>query len=469
MNGRDRGISAVKVLYNVIPRSLVLLLLPLWLFIDPTPASSQLTLPTGDRKWMEFTTESGLPSNHVYYVVETRDGTVWAGTSAGLAWYDGYRWCRIDTPSELRGERVWSMTRFSHDSLLVNAGGGLYAGNRFGFHLTHGQAASSVIEFSDNALLLCINNSLYTSSGGRISPLLADSALTQGKTYAVIGSNAGTPYAVLRSGLYRWNGKRWNQVLSSATGRLRMRLIQENEPGTMVALISTPVPERGLVQIKQNKLSVLRSWTSGDYIVAADLGANDDVVLARESGTLELIENGVTKALESPPSGFRNIELVQFRPNGDIWVGTASGLYLYMKVPPRWSYLPRDSMGIRNRIHEIILTKDGSLWTATADGLVIFRKDGRRDLVGKIDGENLNEVTGLVEDDGGDIWISSGSSFDGAYRFDGTGWRHYDISDDPEGVQFHKIRKDRQGRLWFLGLGKTTPLQGAREPGAFVY
>src|SRR5260370_34214542 len=117
----------------------------------------------------------------------------------------------------------------------------------------------------------------------------------------------------------------------------------------------------------------------------------------------------------------------------------------------------------------MIRIRDGSLWTATAYGIVIFGKDGRREFVSRIDGEVLNDVTGLVEDDDGKIWISSGSSFDGAYCFDGIRWRHYDVSDDPDGVQFHKIRKDREGRLWFLGLGKITPLQGAKEPGAFVY
>jgi PAS domain S-box-containing protein len=468
MTSRDRRIAAAPVKRTGL-LSLFALLFPLTLAVAPAPAFARQDLATEDRRWVEFTTESGLPSNHVYFVLETKDGTAWAGTSLGLAWYDGYRWCAADTPVALRGERVWSMDLYSRDSLLVNAGGGLYAGNRFGFHPSIAVGSTSATEFSDNTLLLCIKSSIYTCTGGRISPLAADSELTKGKTYGVMGSDAGRVYAMLRSGLYRWDTTRWTQVIPATSGRLRLKVVEENGKGTLLALILTPVAQRGLIEIRDNKISVLRHWTSGDYVTSADLGPNDEVVFSSESGKLELIEGGVTKVVPPPPSGFRNIEAVRLRPNGDIWVSTTTGLYLYMRVPPRWSYLPQDSLGIRNRIHEMVRSKDGSLWTATAGGLVIFRNDGRRDFVGQIDDEALNEVTGIAEDDDGKIWISSGASFDGTYCFDGSRWKHYAVSDDPEGVQFHKIRKDRQGRLWFLGLGKNTPLQGAKEPGAFVY
>ena len=43
-------------------------------------------------RWAHFTTASGLPSNTVYGITEATDGTVWASTEAGLAWYDGFIW-----------------------------------------------------------------------------------------------------------------------------------------------------------------------------------------------------------------------------------------------------------------------------------------------------------------------------------------------------------------------------------------
>ena len=41
-------------------------------------------------RWVHFTTQDGLPSNRILDVCEAQDGTMWASTVSGLAWYDGY-------------------------------------------------------------------------------------------------------------------------------------------------------------------------------------------------------------------------------------------------------------------------------------------------------------------------------------------------------------------------------------------
>lgn len=48
-------------------------------------------------RWVNFTTESGLPSNNVFDVIETPDSTLWAVCDAGIAWYDGFQWNPVQT------------------------------------------------------------------------------------------------------------------------------------------------------------------------------------------------------------------------------------------------------------------------------------------------------------------------------------------------------------------------------------
>jgi hypothetical protein len=48
-------------------------------------------------RWVQFTTESGLPSNHVTALVESNDGIIWVATTSGIAWFDGYRWNALDS------------------------------------------------------------------------------------------------------------------------------------------------------------------------------------------------------------------------------------------------------------------------------------------------------------------------------------------------------------------------------------
>jgi streptogramin lyase len=69
----------------------------------------------------------------------------------------------------------------------------------------------------------------------------------------------------------------------------------------------------------------------------------------------------------------------------------------------------------------------------------------------------------------GNIWVSSGGSFDGAYCWDGSQWKHFPISRNEDGARFHKIRNDHHGRLWFLGLPKFKDTPSIRGPGVFVY
>src|SRR5437867_597332 len=49
-------------------------------------------------RWANFTMESGLPSNEVSDVVESPEGTAWAATSLGIAWFDGFQWHAVSDP-----------------------------------------------------------------------------------------------------------------------------------------------------------------------------------------------------------------------------------------------------------------------------------------------------------------------------------------------------------------------------------
>jgi PAS domain S-box-containing protein len=150
-------------------------------------------------------------------------------------------------------------------------------------------------------------------------------------------------------------------------------------------------------------------------------------------------------------------------------VGTGHGLYRYNNTVSRWQSFRYPSLNPRNTVNEIVLARDGSLWNATSDGLEIRFADGRYKYVDQIDTTHLYSLTGLCEDSEGNMWISSGSAFSGAFRWDGRQWKRFAIGDDPENVAIHKIRKDRDGNLWFLGIGLTPRLLAKGQPGAFVY
>ena len=114
-------------------------------------------------------------------------------------------------------------------------------------------------------------------------------------------------------------------------------------------------------------------------------------------------------------------------------------------------------------------TKAGKFWIATANGVDIYDSNGNAHSIESINGNRLFVVTGLAEDSSGNIWISSGSSFKGTYKWDGIRWTYFDPWDSSEDVWIHKIYVDKQKRIWFLGLGKYSPRHGGRQPGVYMY
>ncbi|HEV8539076.1 MAG TPA: PAS domain S-box protein, partial [Bacteroidota bacterium] len=145
------------------------------------------------------------------------------------------------------------------------------------------------------------------------------------------------------------------------------------------------------------------------------------------------------------------------------------GLFLYNLSSKRWTNCKLTGLDARNRVNEIVRARDKSLWLATEGGLVVRRPDGSVTTIREVGGRSLGSLTGLIEDDEGRIWCSSGAAFDGAYRWDGLKWEYFPISNDPAGVRVHKIRKDRFGRIWLLAIGKVYSPQLGTDPGAFVY
>lgn len=205
-----------------------------------------------------------------------------------------------------------------------------------------------------------------------------------------------------------------------------------------------------------------------DNIGTMDISDGDEAIAVYPSDEVRIRRNGTWIPTSFNHSQIRDITTVAYRGNSDLWVGTQHGLFLYRRSSSRWTYWNHPPPDLRNSVNEILRSPKGEIWIGTSDGLEIHRTSGRVDQVSTINGVPLYIVTGLAEDADGNIWVSSGASFFGAFRWNGTRWDHYAVSDDSGGTRFHKIRIDRRGRLWFLGIGKLFPPLDDRQPGAFL-
>jgi signal transduction histidine kinase/CheY-like chemotaxis protein len=135
--------------------------------------------------------------------------------------------------------------------------------------------------------------------------------------------------------------------------------------------------------------------------------------------------------------------------NGEIWVGTNGGLHVFRAQTGslRHKFAPGDG---RNNINELLRRRNGELWMATSNGIVVQEPGGEWRTISEVAGKPLGVITGVNEDNEGNVWISGGSAFGGSLRLTGNRWQHLQKKDGLTDWPVHRIKRDRAGNLWFL-------------------
>jgi PAS domain S-box-containing protein len=420
-------------------------------------------------RWAQFTTESGLPSNRIIDLIETDDSTVWVLTTGGLAWYDGFRWNTVDSSYGLADTRVDAIMRYDGSRIIIRCGQRIYSGNRLGFSVLPIENTYEFAPLPPYGILIEKNSSLQIFDGSTLAPFTASRQQTEGKTIWLRMTRGGGVWAHLVDGLYRFENKEWKKKISFGDTTGVIAAVAENQHGTGIAFLTFPIEQRGLWEWYDSSPPCRNTTERPDNVRYLEVGPDDEAIVLYQSGDLRIRKNGSWSELAVPNVVVQDVNFVQFRKNHDVWFGTEDGLFLYKRSSSRWTFLKHPSPDLRNSINEILKTHDSSLWVATSDGIEVHHPDHSIESITHIGAMPLYVVTGLIEDRGNNIWISSGSSFTGTYRWDGKEWTHFDVSAVEGGIHIHKIRRDRSGRLWFLGIGKVSPAVSQKEPGAFLY
>jgi PAS domain S-box-containing protein len=441
-------------------------LLSLCVFLCTIPLRAQVSIFDEEWRWVSFTIESRLPSDHIETILETSSGIVWVQTSEGIAWYDGYQWISCDSTKGLPPKPNRILGEGLGDSILVADNNSLYAGNKDGFHLVVSRPITNAVAYSKNALLMLSNMRLYTLENGGLKPFSASVKNGDVNVYNLWKTKGGSIWINTRDGLFRIGNDRLVLQLPAGSLRFQVNSLIENDNGDGIASISGPLEQRGLWEWSNRSRPKKSFIENGDLLRSADIDLRDRVIALHQSGEVRLRLNDRWQTLSSLPLSLHNTTCVKFRGNGDLWAGTERGLFLYKQSSSRWTYKRHDAPDPRNRIHEILHAANGDIWLATAEGIEIQKPNGETKTITEINGNKLWEVTGLAQDNEGTVWISSGYGFEGAYRWDGRQWRG---GGGPTSIFFHKIRKDKFGNLWFLGIARSDVPYDRDTSGAFQY
>lgn len=147
--------------------------------------------------------------------------------------------------------------------------------------------------------------------------------------------------------------------------------------------------------------------------------------------------------------------------NGNIWIGTYRGLWLYQPESNgflRFSKKQEDQNSLSSDIIICLFEdKNGNIWVGTPNGLNLVIKDKDSSFSFKSfqqkDGLPNNYIHSILEDEKGNLWIGTNKGIS-KYNIKKNSFYNYDVNDGLKSNSFteNAAIKDDEGKLYFGGI-----------------
>jgi ligand-binding sensor domain-containing protein/signal transduction histidine kinase len=298
----------------------------------PLPLPQDLTI----RVWNK---QQGLPDDSVTSVLQTRDGYLWVGTSAGLARFDGVRFVSmaphpgksvppicVTALCEDAAGRLWIGTQ--GDGLLCYENGVVRAFP--GTRTSQDKTINSIAEDAAGNLWLGTPSGLIRLGGGTLARFGVKDGLPNDFVSNVHVARSGTVWITTRGGMCQFKG-----------GRIDPFPFQTDSPGRNPESLGVYEDRRGQL------------WAFGDtYLVNLTEGKH-----------LNHFGSGETT------TSTRIWSLCEGK-HGELWIGT-SGKGLYCFVDGKFMPLTPHNEDLGSDVRTLCEDREGNLWLGThGDGLV---------------------------------------------------------------------------------------------------
>ncbi|MDQ3170196.1 MAG: ATP-binding protein, partial [Acidobacteriota bacterium] len=422
----------------------------------------------------------GLDSTPIISLIETSDGTTWAGTTHALYRREGERWMRALTAPE--GDlRVIALMEAPAGSLWVATSAGLY------------RVRDGAFEFFDSAvteqpwaeaLLHDRDGNLWVGrSGGGLSRLSRGIAVPFGQPEGLSGGVRPIQQAAdgsLWVGLLRGGVRRFADGVFTVPAELSrlpdspVRALEFTPEGTVWIGTETA----GLVASRNGTLT---SYTTDNGLLSNQVRGiardRDGIIWVATARGLNQIRDGVARSMHDARQGGPFMMFVKTARDGAIWASTGAGnLLRFVDGSPAPLPAPYVAAGVG--VLSFLDDEDGNIWIGSyGSGLGRFRNGTFRRYTTR-DGL-FNDVALQIVDDGiGRLWISCNAGIFAVRKADFDAFDEGRITHIPslvvgaaDGMRSREANGgdpagilDRDGQLWFptiAGLVRIDPRAAA--------
>ena len=327
--------------------------------------------PASEYRLDRWQTEDGLPGNEVTAILQTRDGYLWIGTSAGLARFDGVRFMRFGEPEGIRNGRVLCLFEDRLGTLWVGTdGGGL-------FHLVN----------------------------GHFQALTRQNGLANDVVMALAQDAKGRLWIGTYDGLDCWFDGRLVHDESLPPRRAEpFSRVLDDKDGLWVVINGFLHQVKNREYVRKNPGAEPASEIA---VAALRRGASGRLWFGGLSGRLSTSSDGVMTLLPQPAnlSPDTILDVCETR-NGDLWMGMASTGLRRWRNGEVLSFTVQEGLA-DNSVRCLLEDREGNLWVGTGAGGLHRVKPKKLRLVTTSDGLTHNVVMSLAEDTAGEIWIGS--------------------------------------------------------------
>ena len=356
-----------------------------------------------------FGTADGLPSNVMHSLCIDRDGSIWVGTSGGLAHIVDDR---VEAIPATAGLPVGSVS-----AIAESADGALWVGTQAGAYRRlpgHAEFDKMTPDALDDAIEVILPESASRAWVGS-----TNHSLLRVQTGGIdqLGNEASLPNRRIASLFRDRDGSLW---AGTSAGLLRLRDTPISTLGTEQDLSDDFV--RSLVETADHSL-----W----------IGTSNGLNAVHDDGHVS--HYGLANGLPAD-------SILGMAPanDGGVWLGTyASGAAHFInghadKIVNRAQGLPG------SQVRAILEEPDGTLWIGTGLGLARWR-DGRMRVFTVADGLPRDYVLSLYTDASGRLWVGTVNGV--AYR-DGDRFTRVDLSKVGNAQDVFGFLGDPDGTLW---------------------
>ena len=382
-----------------------------------------------------FAPGNGVPQA-TRILIESHDGTIWAGGTGGLARFRDNTWQMVEI-ADAAGALVNALHEDDQRRLWVSTAGRIYRqeGERF---VRMPAVVEGAVRFVERE-----GTMLVASATSRLSVLGLDGAVRSTSLVSLPLTDGKAPYA--------WGRASWRDQALPALLDSRGNFWLGTNGG-------------GLLRIDVSQGRVISRYTerdglSGDLVRALLEDRDGNIWVATHSGLTRVTPSSIRSVAVRSESTAEDISTLEADPSGGVWV-EAPGALVHVVDGTRTVFT--EGAGAQfDRITAMHTDLHAVLWVATGDGKVVRHVRGRFEAVAVPGDFGGAPVSAIASHPDGRVWMYNGRQLLAMHPEGGT-----DVSRPPQAITgpIRFLFADSRGRLW---MAADNARIGWLEDGAF--